>query len=1060
MNLKEKAVGLRGLAALGGVAAIVGFGSGVAGAEPAADSGASSTTSDASSGRQAENHSPTDTSPVRTSMTSSTEKGGGDPTNTSPLTGAGSVQNDDWSNSVPRQEATATEIDGQSPGLKQATDSPTETGAAPVIERAIDPEPPTNTSVPSPEPDLFPPDPATDGAGTPGKSDRPQTASESRQGRGADTPTVEIDAPTMDQVGLAGDDEPTSRSASSPDETLVEDAAAPGAPLAEGAAGPDHGTLESPNSKFSAPTWIIEPRVQMSRPELAPRTVMARLLALTGFMPAFNGGPATPPENPVRWMMMAWASRQPSEGMFGRPETKGYEPVSNSLQLTSSAIAAATIQLAPATSATSPVIAAGAMPHGIVVSRDGTRAYVANLMDGTVSVISTATNTVIATIPTGNGPSSVALSPNGTRAYASNYTAGTVSVINTATNTVISTIKVGANPYSVAISPDGTRLYANNAGSNTVSVVNTATNAVVATIPVGSAPLTTAFNATGSRAFVANAYDDTITVIDTATNKVVGSPISVGDYPVGLAVSPDGTRLYVTNTRANTISVINTATNAVSATLAVGNHPVGVAVSADGKKVYIVNEYDDSLSILDTTTNTVVGSKPTGDMPFAVALSADGSRAYVTNRGNNNVSVISLAVAGNGAPVATAPPTVGAPNGIGVVTGTLNVVDPNGDPLTYTVKQGPGSGRVTIDPVTGGFTYKPTDAARVKAFLTPHVDQDTFSVSVSDGVNAPLSVNVTVTVSPPQFSVSGPVSTGAGPTDAASSLNGRTYVLNANAGTISVIDTATTSVIATIPVGSGAPLRMALSANGTRVYVTNAATGTVSVINTTTNTVTATVPAGTNPFAIAVNPSGSRVYVTDVANGTVRVIDTATNTAVGSPIVVGANPYAVAVSLDGTRVYAATRGVPVNGVFSNGTVSVIDTTTNTVVGTITVGKGPEDMAFSPTAPRLYVVNAEENTVSVINTANNTVVGKITVGSYPACIDVSPDGSLAYVTNSGDGTVSVIDTATNTVLGAIPVTRSAPAGGLAYAISVSRDGNRILVTDYEGNAVYTISLGTA
>jgi YVTN family beta-propeller protein len=45
-------------------------------------------------------------------------------------------------------------------------------------------------------------------------------------------------------------------------------------------------------------------------------------------------------------------------------------------------------------------------------------------------------------------------------------------------------------------------------------------------------------------------------------------------------------------------------------------------------------------------------------------------------------------------------------------------------------------------------------------------------------------------------------------------------------------------------------------------YITNALDNTVSVIDTKTNTVTATIPIGVGPVGVAVNPDGSKVYVT------------------------------------------------------------------------------------------------------------------------------------------------------------------------------------------------------
>ena len=93
-------------------------------------------------------------------------------------------------------------------------------------------------------------------------------------------------------------------------------------------------------------------------------------------------------------------------------------------------------------------------------------------------------------------------------------------------------------------------------------------------------------------------------------------------------------------------------------------------------------------------------------------------------------------------------------------------------------------------------------------------------------------------------------------------------------------------------------------------------------------------------------------------------------------------------------------GIPVSG-----TVSVIDTASNTVVKTIDVGLHPTGMALSPDGDRLYVTNANSDTVSVINTATDAVVKTHPrrrdgpsraplLGSSPNAVAVSPDGQHA------------------------------------------------------------------
>ena len=84
-------------------------------------------------------------------------------------------------------------------------------------------------------------------------------------------------------------------------------------------------------------------------------------------------------------------------------------------------------------------------------------------------------------------------------------------------------------------------------------------------------------------------------------------------------------------------------------------------------------------------------------------------------------------------------------------------------------------------------------------------------------------------------------------------------------------------VIATIPVGIW-PIDVAVSPDGTRAYVANQTSGTVSVIDTATKAVTATIGFGVNPAyptGVVVHPNGTRVYVARL--GVVSVINTAIN---------------------------------------------------------------------------------------------------------------------------------------------------------------------------------------
>jgi len=151
--------------------------------------------------------------------------------------------------------------------------------------------------------------------------------------------------------------------------------------------------------------------------------------------------------------------------------------------------------------------------------------------------------------------------------------------------------------------------------------------------------------------------------------------------------------------------------------------------------------------------------------------------------------------------------------------------------------------------------------------------------------------------------------------------------------------------VATVPFPLGdVPTAIAITPNGKHVYVVNGFGNNVSVIRTATNTVVDTIPVGNLPVAIAITPDGKHAYVltNDVPNN-FWVIDTTTRTVVAM-VPAGTVPAAVAVTPDGKHAYVAEQPV------GPGSVSVLRTATNTVVATVPVGKAPSSVGIVPPPP--------------------------------------------------------------------------------------------------------------
>lgn len=99
---------------------------------------------------------------------------------------------------------------------------------------------------------------------------------------------------------------------------------------------------------------------------------------------------------------------------------------------------------------------------------------------------------------------------------------------------------------------------------------------------------------------------------------------------------------------------------------------------------------------------------------------------------------------------------------------------------------------------------------------------------------------------------------------------GELYVSNA-AGTISVVDTSTDVVSATLPAGAGAS-GLAVASSGASLYIANSAAGTVSVLDLATRRQIAVVRVGEEPASLTLGPAGQYLFVADRASDDLAVL--------------------------------------------------------------------------------------------------------------------------------------------------------------------------------------------
>ena len=271
------------------------------------------------------------------------------------------------------------------------------------------------------------------------------------------------------------------------------------------------------------------------------------------------------------------------------------------------------------------------------------------------------------------------------------------------------------------------------------------------------------------------------------------------------------------------------------------------------------------------------------------------------------------------------------------------------------------------------------------------------------------------------------------------------YVADAGFSRIIVIDVATGKQQASIPFPIDEAYFIAVAPDGKHAYVANYnIDGAMWVVDTLTMQLTARISLDIGPQRSVVSPDGKYVYTIYPYDGKVASILTATNTP--TTITVGNSPCDVVFAPDSAHAYVVNQ---------DATVSVINTATHTVTKTISIGTtnfyACSGIAITPDGSRIYVTRYDSDNVSIIDTTTNTIVGSpIAVGANrPTRIAIAPDDSRVYFLSADAATLAVVPRATNTLLLTIPL------GVYPTDLAFKPDGSEIYIADEDDYALWVI-----
>jgi YVTN family beta-propeller protein len=200
----------------------------------------------------------------------------------------------------------------------------------------------------------------------------------------------------------------------------------------------------------------------------------------------------------------------------------------------------------------------------------------------------------------------------------------------------------------------------------------------------------------------------------------------------------------------------------------------------------------------------------------------------------------------------------------------------------------------------------------------------------------------------------------------------------------------------------------------------------------------------------AVPAAAAALFITNTKSDSVSIIDTGTLEVVGTIPLGRGKPNRIVFHPDGKTAWV---------VYDKGhDLGVIDAETRKLVRRVKIGGNPYNLAFTPDGSHLLVLDWSSDTsndeVIFYDLKAEKIDGRVEVSTWPAYGVFSRDGRLVYVSGETAGDVTVIDIATRTV-----VTRIVHGGGDAMGLALTADGKTLYAAAGENKAILKIDTAT-